>query len=89
MVNLMGNMRNSFIKIIIRAILIYRKNTSARVMSLSRSCIFTPTCSKYMCISVRRFGLIKGVQLGLNRIYRCSYKRSDGGYDYVPKIKIY
>ena len=81
-------MKNIFSTIIIRIILLYRKNTSARVLSLSRSCLFTPTCSKYMCVAIRRFGPIKGVRLGLNRIYRCSSYRSDGGYDSVPKVNL-
>jgi len=79
-------MKNIFSTIVVRVILVYRRNTSARVLSLSRSCLFSPTCSVYMCVAVRRFGPIKGVGLGLNRIYRCSSYRSDGGQDPVPKI---
>lgn len=43
-------------------------------------CRFEPSCSEYMIISVEKYGVIKGIKKGLNRIYRCSHK--DGGYDY-------
>lgn len=43
-------------------------------------CRFEPSCSEYMIMSVEKYGVIKGIKKGLNRIYRCSHK--DGGYDY-------
>ena len=46
-------------------------------------CRFSPTCSEYMIIAIERFGLIKGIKLGLKRIKKC---RPNGacGYDPVP-----
>lgn len=43
-------------------------------------CRFEPSCSDYMIMSVEKYGVIKGIKKGINRIYRCSHK--DGGYDY-------
>jgi len=70
---------------LIRIIVWYRKNTSARVMALSRSCIYRPTCSRYMCVCLRRYGLLRGLQLGFKRFVSCSAVRNQGGYDPVPK----
>lgn len=47
-------------------------------------CRFVPTCSEYMKISIDRFGVFKGVYLGIKRILRCHpFGRS--GIDMVPK----
>ena len=49
-------------------------------------CRYTPTCSEYMIISIERFGLIKGMYLGIKRILRCNPFGSYG-YDPVPERK--
>ena len=48
------------------------------------TCRFYPTCSTYMILSIREWGLIKGVWLGLKRICRCRPK-GKCGYDFVPQ----
>ena len=49
-----------------------------------KMCRFTPTCSEYMIQAINRFGVIKGIKLGLKRISRCRpYGKM--GYDPVPK----
>ena len=48
-----------------------------------RICRFYPTCSSYMYQAIQRFGMIKGVFLGIKRILRCN-PFNDGGYDPVP-----
>ena len=47
-------------------------------------CRFHPTCSEYTYLSVERFGVIRGVWLGVKRIGRC-HPWHPGGYDPPPK----
>ena len=51
---------------------------------IPRSCRFSPTCSQYAIIAIRRHGMIVGWQMALWRVARCNpfHKRS-GGYDPV------
>ena len=42
-------------------------------------CRFTPSCSQYMILAIRKYGLIKGVRKGLDRIRRCNVH--GGGFD--------
>ena len=46
-------------------------------------CRFTPTCSEYMIEAIEKFGVIKGVKLGIKRISRC-HPYGKYGYDPVP-----
>lgn len=50
---------------------------------LPKTCIYYPTCSTYMLLSIKEFGVIEGIFLGLKRIFRCTPKHH-GGIDYVP-----
>ena len=50
-------------------------------------CRFTPSCSQYAVIALRRFGLIKGGWLMVKRVLKC-HPLHEGGEDFVPpKIK--
>ena len=51
---------------------------------LGANCRFHPTCSSYMLLSIERFGLIKGVGLGLRRLSKC-HPLNEGGIDEVPE----
>ena len=50
---------------------------------LPNTCIYYPTCSTYMLQAIREFGVIKGIYLGVKRIFRCTPKHT-GGVDLVP-----
>lgn len=46
-------------------------------------CRFIPTCSEYMKIAITRFGIFKGIYLGIKRIIRC-HPGGSSGIDMVP-----
>lgn len=45
-------------------------------------CRFSPTCSDYMQAAVEKYGVGRGVLLGIWRIFRCN-PFSSGGHDPV------
>ena len=47
---------------------------------LGNNCRYLPTCSEYTKESVKKFGIMYGVWLGLKRIIRC-HPWGKGGYD--------
>ena len=49
-------------------------------MSMRDQCRFTPTCSTYMILAIKKYGLFIGVIKGIRRIMRC--KPPFGGEDY-------
>lgn len=51
---------------------------------LGNRCRFYPSCSEYMMTAVERFGIIKGIGLGLKRLGRC-HPGCEGGIDHVPE----
>jgi putative membrane protein insertion efficiency factor len=50
---------------------------------LPRACRFHPTCSEYAILSIKKFGLFKGMFFSTKRILRCN-PFSPGGRDPVP-----
>lgn len=45
-----------------------------------RRCRFYPTCSNYAMQAIEKYGVFKGVILGIKRLLRCN-PYNPGGYD--------
>ena len=39
--------------------------------NIRAKCVHTPSCSEYMILSIEKYGLIKGVSKGIDRLRRC------------------
>ena len=63
-------------------VLMYKAFAPLKVRDL---CRFEPTCSTYMMIAIKKYGLIIGISMGLHRISRCHYP--NGGIDYPQLFK--
>ncbi len=74
-------MNGIFKKIIILPVRFYQLAISPL---LGQTCRYQPTCSHYMVQAVEEWGVIRGVWLGLKRIFRC-HPWGGHGYDPVPK----
>lgn len=49
---------------------------------LPSACRFHPTCSEYMMEAVERYGVLRGVSMGVRRLLRC-HPFHAGGFDPV------
>ena len=64
-------------RILICLVQIYQRFAPA---SIRNKCRFEPSCSEYMILALRKYGLRKGLAKGIDRLRRCNAK--DGGFDY-------
>ncbi len=68
-----------FKNLAINLIRIYQKISSLK----PPVCRFYPTCSEYTKQAIIKYGIIKGIWLGIKRILKC-HPFNEGGYDPVP-----
>ncbi len=64
-------------KIILKSVKLYQVLISP---VLGRHCRFYPSCSKYYCLAIEKYGAAKGTWKGLKRIARC-HPWNQGGID--------
>lgn len=67
-------------QVLINLINFYQRHISLWLDSKNIKCKFYPTCSDYTKQAIEKYGVIKGVFLGIKRILRCN-PFSKGGYD--------
>jgi hypothetical protein len=63
--------------IFLKAIKLYQKFISP---FLGRHCRFSPSCSEYSFLAIRKYGVFKGIALSFWRVLRCN-PFSKGGID--------
>ncbi len=62
--------------ILLLLIFMYQKFASA---TIRKACLFTPSCSEYMRLSILKYGVLKGVKKGFKRLRSC--RPPNGGID--------
>ena len=59
-------------KLIIGVLKFYKKFVSPVLVSVfGKACRFTPTCSEYTIVALEKFGVRKGLTMGVIRLSRC------------------
>jgi putative membrane protein insertion efficiency factor len=71
-------LKRAFTELILLPIYFYRYCISPLTPP---SCRFTPTCSQYAVIAIKKYGVFKGGWLTLKRLSKC---RPGGGHGYDP-----
>lgn len=64
-----------------RIVIFFIKLYQSIPLTSHKMCRFNPTCSQYMIDAINKYGVKKGIKLGLKRIKRC---RPGGGFGYDP-----
>jgi len=65
------------VRMLVGLVGVYRRTLSPL---LGRHCRFEPSCSRYFCGAVEKYGAVRGAVRGLRRICRC-HPWHPGGYD--------
>lgn len=69
--------------VLIKILEFYKKYTSPILTTVfGNACRFTPTCSEYTIEALKKYGLRKGLTLGIKRVSKC-HPFGDYGYDPV------
>jgi putative membrane protein insertion efficiency factor len=76
------NPQNAAVRAALFALRFYKTYLS---ILMAGSCRYEPTCSRYAYEAIERFGLVRGVWLGLKRLLRCHPLSRKFGYDPVPE----
>ena len=66
--------------LLVKFINFYQKHISLWLQSKNINCKFYPTCSEYTKKAILKYGVWKGLKLGMVRILKCN-PFSKGGYD--------
>ncbi len=64
-------------RLAIGVVLVYK---AVAPLDVRDKCRFEPTCSTYMIMAIKKYGLIYGIIKGIKRLLRC--KPPNGGIDY-------
>jgi len=73
----MEKIERYFKKVVLKILVIYK-----RYFSRGYACIFIPSCSEYTYEAVEKYGVIKGLWMGVKRVSRCRPGKK-GGIDLV------
>lgn len=60
----------------------YKKYISPIIEHFGVHCKYYPTCSEYTKQAIEKYGVTKGIFLGIKRFFKCN-PLSKGGYDPV------
>jgi uncharacterized protein len=74
--------RSAAVKAALAALRIYKVHISPW---FAGSCRYVPTCSAYAYEAIERFGVLRGIWMGLKRLVRCHPLSRKFGYDPVPE----
>ena len=58
----------------------YKRFISPILKQLGVNCKYYPSCSEYMKQAIEKYGVLRGINLGVKRLFRCN-PFSKGGYD--------
>ena len=77
-----GKRKSAGVRAALLVLAFYKSHLS---LLLGATCRFEPTCSQYAYEAIERFGVARGVWLGLKRLLRCHPFSRSFGHDPVPE----